>query len=129
MISDGLAGQYDGEMVALSLVIAICASSAAFYLEGRTSDLCGKAHGLWFAAGSPSMGLGIWPTHSSDLLACQLPMTGSHPLPVGSPNLGIISILLVTLAVFAMTLVGLMRIAGSSCSGSYSTQNWSVGVC
>ncbi len=35
MISDALAGQYDGKMVALSLVIAICASWVGFMANRR----------------------------------------------------------------------------------------------
>src|SRR5467141_2899600 len=57
------AGSYDFRLVALSLVIAICASYTALDLAGRVTAARGRARVIWLIGGAAAMGLGIWSMH------------------------------------------------------------------
>jgi two-component system cell cycle sensor histidine kinase/response regulator CckA len=57
-----LAGWYDYCLVALSLVIAICASYMALDLASRVTAARGRARVIWLV-GAAAMGLGIWSMH------------------------------------------------------------------
>ena len=74
-------GTYNFWMVALSLLIAICASYAALDLAGRTSAARGRAQFAWLFGGAASMGLGIWSMHYVGMLAFQLPVPVFYHLP------------------------------------------------
>jgi NO-binding membrane sensor protein with MHYT domain len=54
-----LAGTYDLRLVALSVLIAICASYAALDLAGRVTAARGRALILWLLGGAGAMGMGI----------------------------------------------------------------------
>ena len=54
-----LVGTYDYHLVALSVVIAICASYAALDLAGRVTAARGNSRALWLTGGAVAMGLGV----------------------------------------------------------------------
>ncbi|HEY2739890.1 MAG TPA: MHYT domain-containing protein, partial [Thermoanaerobaculia bacterium] len=76
-----LAGTYDGRLVALSIVIAMCASFVALDLAGRTSAALGRARLPWLVCGAGAMGLGIWSMHYIGMLAFILPVQVLYDLP------------------------------------------------
>jgi two-component system sensor histidine kinase/response regulator len=61
-------------MVALSLLVAICASYAALDVAGRATAAVGRMHVTWLVGGAASMGLGIWSMHYIGMLAFHLPV-------------------------------------------------------
>jgi two-component system sensor histidine kinase/response regulator len=69
-----LVGTYDYHLVALSVVIAICASYAALDLAGRVTAARGSSRTLWLAGGAVAMGIGIWSMHYIGMLAFNLPI-------------------------------------------------------
>ena len=72
---------YNYWLVALSLVIAICASHTALDLAGRTAAARGRMWVAWLVGGAASMGLGIWSMHYIGMLAFSLPVPISYHLP------------------------------------------------
>jgi PAS domain S-box-containing protein len=68
-------------MVALSLLIAMCASYAALDLAGRTTAARGHIRYAWLLGGAASMGLGIWSMHYVGMLAYSLPVAVLYHLP------------------------------------------------
>ena len=54
---------YDYRLVALSIVIAICASYVALDLSGRVTASRGRPRLAWLLGGSFAMGSGIWSMH------------------------------------------------------------------
>src|ERR1700733_14841925 len=69
-----LAGSYDYRLVALSVVIAICASYAALKLTGRVTAARGSSRMAWLVGGAAAMGVGIWSMHYIGMLAFSLPI-------------------------------------------------------
>jgi two-component system sensor histidine kinase/response regulator len=69
-----LVGIYDYRLVALSVVIAICASYAALDLAGRVTAARGNSRAVWLSGGAAAMGLGIWAMHYIGMLAFTLPI-------------------------------------------------------
>src|SRR5215469_7115331 len=76
-----LVGSYDYRLVALSVIIAICASYAALDLAGRVTASRGKAQAVWLAGGAVAMGLGIWSMHYIGMLAFTLPIPVLYDWP------------------------------------------------
>src|SRR5258708_2681578 len=76
-----LTGSYDGRLVALSVLIAACASFVALDLAGRTAAARGGARWRWLTAGAAAMGLGIWSMHYLGMLAFTLPVPVLYDLP------------------------------------------------
>ena len=76
-----LTGTYDLRLVALSVLIAICASYAALDLAGRVTAARGRALLFWLAGGAGAMGLGIWSMHYIGMLAFSLPLPVGYDLP------------------------------------------------
>ena len=76
-----LAPSYDHRLVALSVIIAICASYTALDLAGRTSAAQGRARTVWLSGGAAAMGLGIWSMHYIGMLAFILPVPVLYDLP------------------------------------------------
>ena len=72
-----MASTLDYGMVALSLLVAICASYVAFDVAGRSTAALGRMRVVWLAAGAMSMGLGIWSTHYIGMVAFDLHV-GDH---------------------------------------------------
>jgi len=76
-----LTSSYDHGLVALSVVIAICASYAALDLTGRVAAAKGRAFVFWLIGGAGAMGLGIWSTFYIGMLAFKLPVPVSYDWP------------------------------------------------
>ncbi len=76
-----MAGVYDYRLVALSVVIAICASYAALDLTGRITAASGRIRVAWLAGGATAMGLGIWSMHYVGMLAFSLPVPVEYDWP------------------------------------------------
>lgn len=78
-----MAVNYDFWLVVLSIVVAVMASYVALDLASRvsTSRRPKSAH-LWLAAGSLSMGTGIWSMHFIGMLAVHLPIPMSYDIPI-----------------------------------------------
>jgi diguanylate cyclase (GGDEF)-like protein/PAS domain S-box-containing protein len=74
-------GSYDHRLVALSVVLAICASYAALDLGGRVTWARGWVRAIWLSCGAGAMGLGIWSMHYVGMLAFTLPMPVSYHVP------------------------------------------------
>jgi PAS domain S-box-containing protein len=77
-----MTGSYDYRLVALSVVIAICASYAALDLAGRTTAASGRIRLAWLAGGAIAMGLGIWSMHYIGMLAFSLPVPVLYDWPM-----------------------------------------------
>jgi PAS domain S-box-containing protein len=80
-VQTALIGSYDHRLVALSVVIAICASYAALDLAGRVTAARGRARGIWLMGGATAMGLGIWSMHYIGMLAFSLPVPVRYDWP------------------------------------------------
>ena len=69
-----MAGYYDFQLVALSLIVAVVASYTALELAGRVSGRQGKLSWAWLIGGAIAMGTGIWSMHFIGMLAFHLPV-------------------------------------------------------
>jgi len=76
-----LAGFYNTGLVALSILIAISASYAALDSGGRVTAASGWMRPAWLAGGATAMGLGIWSTHFTGMLAFNLPVPVAYHWP------------------------------------------------
>jgi PAS domain S-box-containing protein len=74
-------GFYDYRLVALSVLIAICAAYAALELAGRIRAATGRVRLAWLAGGAAAMGLGIWSMHYIGMLAFSLPVPVLYDWP------------------------------------------------
>ena len=74
-------GSYNYSLVALSVLIAICASYAALDLAGRTRAASGAHYWVWLTGGATAMGLGIWAMHYIGMLAFRLPVPVLYDVP------------------------------------------------
>jgi NO-binding membrane sensor protein with MHYT domain len=72
---------YDYRLVALSVLIAICASYAALDLAGRVTAARNNARLAWLFGGAISMGTGIWSMHYTGMLAYRLPVPVYYHIP------------------------------------------------
>jgi signal transduction histidine kinase/CheY-like chemotaxis protein len=77
-------GSHDTPLVALSILIAICASYTALSLSGRVAVARGRARVAWLLGGSIAMGSGIWSMHFVAMLAFKLPppLTIAYDVPL-----------------------------------------------
>jgi len=76
-----MSGFYDYRLVALSVVIAICAAYAALDLAARTTAASGRFRIAWLAGGAIAMGMGIWSMHYVGMLAFTLPVPVLYDWP------------------------------------------------
>jgi two-component system sensor histidine kinase/response regulator len=72
---------YDFRLVALSVVIAVCASYAALDLAGRVAATKSKARRAWLFGGAIAMGTGIWSMHFTGMLAYRMSMPVYYHIP------------------------------------------------
>ena len=72
---------YDHRLVAISILIAVCASYAALDLAGRTTVARGRVRLGWLAGGATAMGMGIWSMHYVGMLAFSLPVPVLYDWP------------------------------------------------
>src|SRR5436309_15780558 len=75
-------GSHESPLVALSVLIAICASYTALTLAGRVSVARGRSRLAWLFGGSVAMGSGIWSMHFIGMLAFHLPVPISYDVPL-----------------------------------------------
>jgi NO-binding membrane sensor protein with MHYT domain len=68
-------------LVALSVVIAICACYAALDLAGRITAARNNARVAWLIGGAVAMGTGIWSMHYTGMLAYHLPVPVYYHIP------------------------------------------------
>ena len=72
---------YDYRLVALSVLIAICASYAALDLAERVTTSQKGARMAWLFGGAIAMGTGIWSMHYTGMLAYRLPVPVYYHVP------------------------------------------------
>jgi PAS domain S-box-containing protein len=77
-----MTGSYDFRLVALSVLLSICAAYAALDLAGRTTATRGRVRLAWLAGGAIAMGIGIWSMHYVGMLAFILPVPVSYDWPI-----------------------------------------------
>jgi PAS domain S-box-containing protein len=80
-IGTPLSGSYDPRLVALSVFIAISTSYTALDLGSRVTAARGWTRSAWLAGGATAMGLGIWSTHFTGMLAFRLPVPVAYYWP------------------------------------------------
>ncbi len=68
-------------LVALSVLIAVCASYTALDVAGRATATVGRMRATWLIGGAASMGLGIWSMHYIGMLAFGLPVSVFYDVP------------------------------------------------
>jgi two-component system sensor histidine kinase/response regulator len=77
-----LESSHHAGLVALSIVIAVCASYVALDLAGRTAAARRGVRTWWLVGGALSLGLGIFSMHYIGMLAFRLPVPVRYDLPV-----------------------------------------------
>src|SRR5688572_21017102 len=77
-----MTGSHDAPLVALSILIAICASYTALSLAGRVAVTRGRTRAAWLLGGSIAMGSGIWSMHFVAMLAYHLPIPIVYDVPL-----------------------------------------------
>jgi PAS domain S-box-containing protein len=75
-------GEHNTPLVALSILIAICASYTALTLAGRVAMTRGRARIAWLVGGCVAMGSGIWSMHFVAMLAFHLPVPIAYDVPL-----------------------------------------------
>jgi two-component system, sensor histidine kinase and response regulator len=115
-VNTSIASSYDYRLVALSVLIAICASYAALDLAGRVTAARNSARLAWLFGGAIAMGTGIWSMHYTGMLAYQLPVPVYYHIPTVILSLvAAICASFVALFVVSRPRVGFLHvIAGSS---------------
>jgi two-component system sensor histidine kinase/response regulator len=76
-----MTGTMNSWLMALSLLIAICASYTALDIAGRATATVGRVRAVWLVGGAASMGLGIWSMHYIGMLAFNLPVDVFYDVP------------------------------------------------
>jgi PAS domain S-box-containing protein len=76
-----IAGTYNAGLVALSILIAIVASYAAFDLGERLSASGGQRRWAWLTGGAIAMGFAVWSMHYVGMLAFVLPVPVLYHVP------------------------------------------------
>ena len=115
-----LIGSYDYRLVALSVVIAICAAYASLDLAGRVTAARGRSRLIWLAGGATAMGLGIWSMHYIGMLAFTLPVPVEYDWPTVLASLvAAVAASAVALLVVSQKKMGLVSaVAGSVIMGA-----------
>jgi two-component system, sensor histidine kinase and response regulator len=115
-----LAGTYDHRLVALSILIAICASYTALGLASRTAAASGASRLTWLVCGAAAMGFGIWSMHYVGMLAFTLPIPVLYDLPTVILSL-LAAVVASAVALFVVSrhaVTALDAALGSICMGS-----------
>ena len=76
-----LPATFDVRLVALSVIIAVCASYAALDLVERITVAGSSSRLGWLSAGAIAMGTGIWSMHFTGMLAYHLPVEVYYHIP------------------------------------------------
>jgi PAS domain S-box-containing protein len=77
-----MTGTHQTPLVALSILMAICASYTALTLAGRVAVTRGRSRVAWLLGGSVAMGSGIWSMHFVAMLAFHLPVEIAYDVPL-----------------------------------------------
>src|SRR5258708_38822806 len=111
-----ISATYDYRLVALSVLIAICASYAALDLAERVTTGRKSARMAWLFGGAIAMGTGIWSMHYTGMMAYRLPVPVYYHIPTVILSLvAAICASFVALFIVSRPHVGLLHvIAGSS---------------
>src|ERR1700719_3644378 len=80
-------GTHDPYLVALSILVAACASYTALDLGGHVATARGLARRIWLVAAAITMGGGIWSMHFIGMLAFSMPMPMSYDIELTSLSL------------------------------------------
>ena len=114
-----LHGSHTTPLVALSFLIAICASYTALTLAGRVAVARGKSRLAWLLGGSVAMGSGIWSMHFVAMLAFHLPIDIAYDVPLVTASwLAAVGASAFALFVASRSQVGWLRMAGAgACLG------------
>jgi PAS domain S-box-containing protein len=112
-------GTHQTPLVALSILIAICASYTALTLASRVAVARGRARAAWLFGGSLAMGSGIWSMHFVAMLAFHLPVPIAYDIPlVAFSWLAAVAASAFALFVAGQTNVGRLRLASAgTCLG------------
>ncbi len=101
---------YDYHLVALSVVIAMCASYAALDLAARTAAARTRNSRLaWLFGGAVAMGIGIWSMHYIGMLAFHLPVPVFYDLPTVVVSL-LAAVFASAIALYAVSRAALTKI-------------------
>lgn len=84
-----MSGDYNPQLVALSITVAIIASYTALDLAGRVGAVRSRYRWFWLACGSFALGAGIWAMHFIGMLAFELPIPMAFDLSITALSLGI----------------------------------------
>ena len=104
---------YDLRLVALSVIIAICASYVALDLARRVTATRNK--GAWLIGGAIAMGTGIWSMHYTGMLAYHLPIAVYYHIPTVILSLvAAIAASFIALYVVSRPRMGLLHLAAGS---------------
>jgi len=76
-----LLGSYDSRLVAVSILIAIAASYAAFDLAARVTNARGWTRLCWLIGGATAIGIGTWSMHYTGMLAFHLTIPIQYDWP------------------------------------------------
>jgi two-component system sensor histidine kinase/response regulator len=76
-----IVASYDFRLVALSVLIAICASYTALDLAGRVAATRNKTRWAWIFGGAVAMGTGIWSMHYTGMLAYRMSIPVYYHIP------------------------------------------------
>ncbi len=106
--STALPGWYDYRLVALSVLIAMCASYAALDLASRTAAAHGRSRFAWLGGGATAMGIGIWSMHYLGMLAFHLPLPVLYDVPTVALSL-VAAIFASAVALFVVSRADLTR--------------------
>src|SRR5688500_1264261 len=109
-----MSGTHEFPLVALSILIAICASYTALTLAGRVSVARGRARVAWLLGGSIAMGSGIWSMHFVAMLAFHLPIEIAYDVPLVALSwLAAVGASAFALFVASQSRVGKVRLVGA----------------
>ncbi|MGZ7077722.1 MAG: MHYT domain-containing protein [Candidatus Angelobacter sp.] len=113
--STAITSTYDYRLVALSVVIAICASYAALDLAGRITATRNNQRLAWLFGGAIAMGTGIWSMHYTGMLAYHLSVPVYYHIPtVALSLLAAIGASFVALFVVSRPHVSVIHVVGGS---------------
>jgi diguanylate cyclase (GGDEF)-like protein len=103
-----MSGNYDFELVALSLIVAVVDSYTALELAGRVSEKQGRSSWTWLIGGAIAMGTGIWSMHFVGMLAFHLPIAVAYDAAITALSLAI-AILVSGIALYVVKSPALTR--------------------
>jgi len=119
---------YDYGLVALSVIIAVCAAYAALDLTGRVVAARNNFRVAWLCGGAIAMGTGIWSMHFTGMLAYRLPVPVYYHIPTVTLSL-VAAIVASFIALFVVSrermtpirvIVGGLLMAGGICTMHYT---------